>query len=67
MKKVLLVAVLAAGLTGCIPAFAVPLIQGAGVVAVDTYCREEHADFRAKTRETFWGTKDFTIVTRDGC
>lgn len=67
MKTAILVAVSAALLSACVPATLIPLAQGVGALAVDQYCREDNADFRAKTRERVWGDKDFTVVTRDDC
>lgn len=68
MKKVLVGAALALGLSGCLPlATVMPLaMSGAGALA-DKYCSPEAESFRRKTRETVWRDGDFTIITRDDC
>lgn len=68
MKKVLLGAVVALGLSGCLPlATVVPLAMSAAGTVADAYCSPDAESFRSKTRENVWGDKDFTIITRDDC
>lgn len=68
MKKVLVGAVLALGLSGCLPMATVMPFAMSGVGALaDKYCSPEAESFRRETRERIYKDGDFTIITWDDC
>lgn len=68
MKKVLVGAILALGLSGCLPvATLVPAGQLLVGVAADAYCSPKAESFRREARERIYKDGDFTIITRDDC